>query len=62
MLCPLLIGRDAGRIAEALDGSDVPLLGAADMEEAVRLAAAEAQPGDAVLLSPACARFDMFLS
>lgn len=58
----VLIGRDADKIAEALDGSDVPLLGASDMTEAVRLAAAEAQPGDAVLLSPACASFDMFLS
>jgi len=35
---------------------------AADMEEAVRLAAALARPGDAVLLSPACASFDMFRS
>jgi UDP-N-acetylmuramoylalanine--D-glutamate ligase len=56
----VLIGRDAGKIAEALEGSDVPLLAAADMAEAVHLAADEAQPGDAVLLSPACASFDMF--
>jgi UDP-N-acetylmuramoylalanine--D-glutamate ligase len=33
---------------------------AASMEEAVNLAAARANPGDAVLLSPACASFDMF--
>ena len=56
----VLIGRDARRIAEALEGCDVPLLAAADMLQAVRLAAAEARPGDAVLLSPACASFDMF--
>jgi UDP-N-acetylmuramoylalanine--D-glutamate ligase len=56
----VLIGHDAARIAEALDGCSVPLLAAANMPEAVRLAADEAQPGDAVLLSPACASFDMF--
>jgi len=33
---------------------------AKDLPEAVRTCAAEAQPGDAVLLSPACASFDMF--
>ena len=33
---------------------------AKDMTEAVRLAAEIAQPGDNVLLSPACASFDMF--
>jgi UDP-N-acetylmuramoylalanine--D-glutamate ligase len=32
----------------------------ASLPEAVRLAAGRAQPGDAVLLSPACASFDMF--
>ena len=38
----------------------VPLLRAGNMEEAVQLARARPQPGDAVLLSPACASFDMF--
>ncbi|MFQ6711388.1 UDP-N-acetylmuramoyl-L-alanine--D-glutamate ligase, partial [Bordetella pertussis] len=38
----------------------VPCAAAADMREAVRRAAELAQPGDAVLLSPACASFDMF--
>jgi UDP-N-acetylmuramoylalanine--D-glutamate ligase len=38
----------------------VPIAGANDMAEAVRCAFAAAQPGDAVLLSPACASFDMF--
>ena len=33
---------------------------ATSMEEAVRFAAELAQPGDAVLLSPACSSFDMF--
>ncbi len=33
---------------------------AKDMEEAVRIAYAAVRPGDAVLLSPACASFDMF--
>jgi UDP-N-acetylmuramoylalanine--D-glutamate ligase len=56
----VLIGRDAGRLASALADTGVPLLYARDMEEAVRRAAAAARPGDAVLLSPACASFDMF--
>lgn len=56
----ILIGRDAERIATALTECGVPLLRAADMDEAVRIAATEAQAGDAVLLSPACASFDMF--
>ncbi|CAA9397929.1 MAG: UDP-N-acetylmuramoylalanine--D-glutamate ligase [uncultured Ramlibacter sp.] len=38
----------------------MPLLDAASMEEAVRTAGRTAQPGDAVLMSPACASFDMF--
>ncbi len=56
----VLIGRDAGKIAEALQECGVPLLRAADMRDAVRICAAEAHPGDAVLMSPACASFDMF--
>jgi len=56
----VLIGRDAGKIAGALEGSGVPLQAANDMNEAVRLAASAALPGDAVLLSPACASFDMY--
>jgi UDP-N-acetylmuramoylalanine--D-glutamate ligase len=38
----------------------VPILRAETLEAAVRQAAQLAQPGDAVLLSPACASFDMF--
>lgn len=56
----VLIGRDAPLLAQALAGTGVPLIGARDMEEAVRRAHAAARPGDAVLLSPACASFDMF--
>jgi UDP-N-acetylmuramoylalanine--D-glutamate ligase len=55
----VLIGEDAPLIARALDKS-VPLLNATSMEEAVQRAAEAAQPGDTVLLSPACASFDMF--
>lgn len=57
----VLIGRDAPLIEAALAGC-APLVRALDMEDAVRLAAELAQPGDCVLLSPACASFDMFKS
>lgn len=57
----VLIGRDAPRIAEALSGRG-HVEQAADMAEAVSRAAELAQPGDCVLLSPACASFDMFAS
>jgi UDP-N-acetylmuramoylalanine--D-glutamate ligase len=56
----VLIGRDGPRIGEAIAGSGVPTLVAASLEEAVARAAEVAQTGDAVLLSPACASFDMF--
>jgi UDP-N-acetylmuramoylalanine--D-glutamate ligase len=55
----VLMGRDAARIAGTLEDR-VPLVRASDMADAVRKAAAAAQPGDRVLLSPACASFDMF--
>lgn len=55
----VLIGRDAGLIAGVLRGH-CELLFAGDMRDAVARAAAQARPGDAVLLSPACASFDMF--
>jgi UDP-N-acetylmuramoylalanine--D-glutamate ligase len=55
----VLIGRDAAALEAALQGA-CTLEHAATLEEAVRAAAAAAQPGDAVLLSPACASLDMF--
>jgi UDP-N-acetylmuramoylalanine--D-glutamate ligase len=58
----LLIGRDAPLIAQALQGCGVPLHSAATLQEAVQLGAQLAHAGDAVLLSPACASFDMFRS
>jgi len=56
----VLIGRDAEPIASALGGSGIDVLRAGSMEEAVAQARAQARPGDVVLLSPACASFDMF--
>src|SRR5690606_11507339 len=55
----VLLGRDAPLLREALAG-EVALEDATSMSDAVRLAAALAQPGDLVLLSPACASLDMF--
>lgn len=56
----VLIGRDAGKIAEVLQDCDVPMLQASDMNDAVAKCAELAQAGDAVLMSPACASFDMY--
>ncbi|MCG2595356.1 UDP-N-acetylmuramoyl-L-alanine--D-glutamate ligase [Ramlibacter sp. XY19] len=56
----VLIGRDAPLIRAVLEPEGVPLLEAASMEEAVRAATQRAHAGDAVLMSPACASFDMF--
>jgi UDP-N-acetylmuramoylalanine--D-glutamate ligase len=56
----VLIGRDAPVIREALSGVSVPVQDASDMVDAVKQATALAQGGDAVLMSPACASFDMF--
>jgi UDP-N-acetylmuramoylalanine--D-glutamate ligase len=56
----LLIGRDAASIGKAISISGVPAERVATMEMAVSRAAQIAKPGDAVLLSPACASFDMF--
>ena len=56
----VLIGRDADKIEAVLQGCGVPLQHASDLTAAVSQAAALALPGDAVLLSPACASFDMF--
>jgi len=56
----VLIGRDAPVIREALQGTDVAIHDATDMHDAVEQAATMARSGDAVLMSPACASFDMF--
>jgi UDP-N-acetylmuramoylalanine--D-glutamate ligase len=56
----LLIGRDAPLIERALAASGVPVERCASIEQAVARAAECARPGEAVLLSPACASFDMF--
>jgi UDP-N-acetylmuramoylalanine--D-glutamate ligase len=56
----VLIGRDAPQIRAALERTGVPLLDAGTMPEAVTVASQQARPGDAVLMSPACASFDMF--
>lgn len=57
----VLIGEDADNIESQLTGV-VPISRAHSMEEAVRLAEADAEFGDSVLLAPACASFDMFKS
>lgn len=56
----LLLGRDAPRLREALSSAGVPMTDVQTLPQAVREARQLAQPGDAVLLSPACASLDMF--
>jgi UDP-N-acetylmuramoylalanine--D-glutamate ligase len=56
----LLIGRDAPRLRVALAHTGVPIEDCASLEDAVDRARALAQPGQAVLMSPACASWDMF--
>ena len=69
----LLIGRDAPKLAEVLneatspylhsddeDENFLPVLQVPTLEMAVQMAASFAEPGDVVLLSPACASLDMF--
>jgi len=56
----VLIGRDAAQIETVLSGTKVALMKAESLEAAVKTAYDLAKSGDAVLLSPACASFDMF--
>jgi UDP-N-acetylmuramoylalanine--D-glutamate ligase len=56
----VLIGQDGPELGEVLATTGVPCVPASDMRDAVRQAMELARPGDAVLLSPACASMDMF--
>jgi UDP-N-acetylmuramoylalanine--D-glutamate ligase len=62
----VLIGEAVDQIEAALREADdpaydaVPLVRADSLERAVALAVEHAQPGDAVVLSPACSSYDMF--
>lgn len=56
----VLIGRDAPLIRAALEGTGVSLIDAPDLPAAVARATERGHAGDAVLMSPACASFDMF--
>ncbi len=58
----LLIGRDAPQIRAALESTGVPITSCDSLPQAVNEAATLAREGDQVLLSPACASFDMFNS
>jgi UDP-N-acetylmuramoylalanine--D-glutamate ligase len=58
----VLIGRDAPQIEAVVSPLGMKALHARSMEEAIRAAFGVARPGDAVLLSPACASYDMFRS
>ena len=55
----LLVGRDAGKIAGQLAGA-VPIEQAGTIDAAVQFAARRAEPGDVVLLAPACTSWDQF--
>jgi UDP-N-acetylmuramoylalanine--D-glutamate ligase len=55
------IGEAAPTVEDVFRGA-VPVVRAASMHAAVRAAAAQAEPGDTVLLSPACASFDWYAS
>lgn len=56
----VLIGKDAAELRQVLQGTGVPMHNAASLEDAVKQCQRLAQTGDAVLMSPACASFDMF--
>ncbi|MDV6344988.1 UDP-N-acetylmuramoyl-L-alanine--D-glutamate ligase [Nitrosomonas sp. Is37] len=56
----VLLGRDAKKIAEVISDCQPSIHYAATMDEAVRISFLLAQPGDVVMLSPACASLDMF--
>jgi UDP-N-acetylmuramoylalanine--D-glutamate ligase len=60
--CAYLIGESADEIAEALVAEGIRFRHSRDLAQAVADAHADSEPGDVVLLSPACASFDQFRS
>lgn len=56
----LLIGEASAKIASALEGVSTEIREEGDLESAVRVASDQAEEGDVVLLSPACASFDQY--
>ncbi len=54
------LGKENSRIIEAFSGLDVPVIATLTASEAVKTAYMCGSPGDVVLLSPACASFDLF--
>ncbi len=59
--CVILMGKDAQRIEQVIKGS-VPFFSAESIQEAVHIAAREANEGESVILSPACASLDQYQS
>jgi UDP-N-acetylmuramoylalanine--D-glutamate ligase len=56
----VVLGQDGGKIAAALEAAGIAVRSTVSIEAALHAARAAAAPGDVVLLSPACASFDMF--
>jgi UDP-N-acetylmuramoylalanine--D-glutamate ligase len=56
------LGRDNSKIIAAFEGKVKDIVDTKSMEEAVRTAYFIAKKGDTVLLSPACASFDLFIN
>ena len=56
----VVLGEDGPKIAAAFEAAGIAVRSAPSMEQALHAARDAAAPGDVVLLSPACASFDMF--